>query len=293
MRKPSLKFGFFLSYILLLSTVLISCTTDEDRKKMANETVNIFVKDLDLKNEEALTGAYPSFNKIGKYWILNNFKINDTKLEGNKVTVYASYKRGNTLECSVMFILEEKDSKYIISETKGLSAYYDSDLFNFLKILGCLSDNSNDIEIHEECSLREDTYESTIEELKNDYESKVEIDNSNLSSNYGYYVSGNLIVTNNSDLVVPSGSYNLSIVFINTSRGEGVDKQSVSSFLPDIPSHSTISIPVSYVPINGGNKFGGVFSITNKEPLKKVLNEMVQNLEWNCDKLDGIINSIN
>ena len=78
-----------------------------------------------------MTRAYTSFHKIGKYWILNNFKINDTKLEGNKVTVYASYKRGNTLECSLMFILEEKDSKYIISETKGLSAHYDSNLCYF------------------------------------------------------------------------------------------------------------------------------------------------------------------
>ena len=115
------------------------------------------------------------------------------------------------------------------------------------------------------------------------------VDNSNLSANGGYYVSGNLLVTNNSDFEIPPSAYTIYIGFINTKTLSGVDKQPVQRIYPTIQPHQSVSIPVNYVRINGGNKFGGLFTITNTNALKSILNKTVLNLHWDCSKIDNII----
>ncbi len=273
---------------VLVFFVFYSCKTDADRIETAKKTVELFVKDLDLKNQKSIEKTYPNFNKIGKYWILSNFKINDTKIDGSEITVYGTYKKGNQIEKPIMFVLVESGSNYKIIKSKGLTAYYDSEVYDFLINLGCLTDESDDLMIQEECSKREYTYESTIEALKSDIESKVSIDNSNLSSNSGYYVSGNILLTNNSDFEIPSSCYSIDIGFINSRTLSGVDKQPVQGINPTIQPHQTVSIPITYVPINGGNKFGGIFTITNTIPLKRILNNIILNLNWDCSKIDDI-----
>ena len=274
-----------LSFLLLL--MLFSCKSDSDRIESAIETVNIFVSDLDLKNSNSIKKNYPKFDEIGKYWILNNFKINDSKINGDAITVYCSYLMRNQINKPLMFVLMEFDSEYKIVESKGLSAYYETEIYDCLINLGCINYNSNDVEIEKECSKREYIYNSTIEVLKSELESKVSIDNSNLSTNGGYYVSGNLIVTNYSDFTIPSAAYRMSIGFINTNTKTGTDKQVISSFSPNIPPKGTVSIPVTYVPINGGNKLGGIFEIDNVDALKKVFNETAILLNWDCSKFDN------
>lgn len=274
------------SLFLLLN--LYSCKTDSDKIKNANETVEIFVRDLEMKNTALLNKTYPKFKEIGEYWVLSSFKIDDTKIDGNQITVYGKYKKGNQVQTPIMFILKEFGSEYRITDSKGLSTYYETEIYNFLLNLGCIDNNSGDIEIEKECSKREYLYNSTVEALKSELESLISIDNSNLSSNNGYYVSGNLIVTNNSDFTIPSAAYRMSIGFINTNSSKGVDKQVISDFYPNIPSHESVSIPVTYVPINGGNKFGGIFEIHNSDQLKKVLNEQVSLLKWDCSGFDNL-----
>ena len=282
------KLNFTLVPFTLVFLIFYSCKTDADRIKTASKTVELFVKDLELKNQSSLEKTYPSFNKLSKYWILSSFKINDTKIEGKEITVYGTYKKSNQFEKPIMFVLVESGSNYIIIKSKGFTAYYDSEVYDFLIKMGCLTDESDDLMIQEECSKREYDYESTIEALKSDIESKASIDNSNLSSNHGYYVSGNLLVTNNSDFEIPSSSYTIYIGFINSRTQTGVDKQIVQGFNPNIQPHQTVSIPVRYVSINGGNKFGGIFTITNTVQLKKILNKTMLNLNWDCSKINDI-----
>lgn len=282
MKIQILNFGIFTMLLLAFS----SCKSDEQRINDAKKTVELFIKDLELKNQSAIKKTYPDFDKIGGYWILSDFKINNSKIEGDKITIYGNYKRGNKFEEPIMFVLKEMGDSYTIIKSKGISAYFDSDIYNFLVTLGCLTDDSDDVEVQRECLKREYTYESAIESLKSEIESKIEISNSNLSSNYGYYVSGNLLVTNNSDFEIPSSAYSIYIGFVNSRTRMGVDKQIVSGFKPTISPHQTVSIPVSYVPINGGNKFGGLLNITNTSSLKKVFNQTVSNLNWDCSKID-------
>jgi hypothetical protein len=273
----------------LVIFIFYSCKTDSDRIEAANKTVDLFVKDLELKNQSSINKTYPSFSKLGQYWILSGFKINDTKIDGNEISIYGTYKRGNQIERPIMFVLVESGNNYKIIRSKGLTAYYDSEIYDFLINLGCLSNESDDLIIEKECSKREYVYESTIEAIKNDIENKVFIDNSNLSANGGYYVSGNLLVTNNSDFEIPPSAYTIYIGFINTKTLSGVDKQPVQRIYPTIQPHQSVSIPVNYVRINGGNKFGGLFTITNTNALKSILNKTVLNLHWDCSKIDNII----
>ena len=93
------------SLFLLLN--LYSCKTDSDKIKNANETVEIFVRDLEMKNTALLNKTYPKFKEIGEYWVLSSFKIDDTKIDGNQITVYGKYKKGNQVQTPIMFILKE------------------------------------------------------------------------------------------------------------------------------------------------------------------------------------------
>jgi hypothetical protein len=286
--NTKITFRYVSCTFALLLFIFYSCKTDADLIESANKTVELFVKDLELKNKKSIEKTYPNFNKIGIYWILSNFKINDTKIDGSEIKVYGTYKKGTQIEKPIMFVLGESGSNYVIKKSKGLTAYYESPIYDFLINLGCLTYESDDLMIQEECSKRENTYQSTIEALKSNIESKVSINNSNLSSNYGYYVSGNLLITNNSDFEIPSSCYSIDIGFINSRTLSGVDKQPVQGINPTIQPHQTVSIPITYVPINGGNKFGGIFKITNTIPLQRIFNNIILNYNWDCSKIDNI-----
>jgi hypothetical protein len=108
-------------------------------------------------------------------------------------------------------------------------------------------------------------YGSMMSQLKEEIEKKITIDNSNLSNNGGYYLSGNVIVTNNTAFTIPASSYKVDMGFIYTRRREGIDRQNVDDFYPSIAPNSSISLEINYMPINGGNKVGDLFSFRVSE----------------------------
>jgi hypothetical protein len=183
-----------------------------------------------------------------------------------------------------MFKIKLINGDYLIQESKGLSGYINSDVYDFLKKIGCISTNFNDIQISQICKENENYYQGLILGTKQHIKENLIFDATNLSQNNGSFISGNIILKNNSKFDIPANSYKVDFGFINTITSSSVDKQTVQGFMPEIPSNSSISIQINYIPINGGNKFGPLFSMYENNSVNTDLNKTIINLGLNCEK---------
>jgi hypothetical protein len=231
-------------------------------------------------------------NKIGDYCNLYNFRIVNSKIIDNEINVYGRFNLGKQIETPILFKLSNYGGEFKIISTRGLSKFYGSEFHEFLKIIGCLDSQSDDAAVNQECASKESVYLSTIQALKTNLESQVTVDNSNLSLNGGYYVSGNLVVKNNSDIDIPSNSYSIYIGFLKYKKGNGF-KESITTLKPHIPAHQAVSIKVNYVEIpssiSNGDKVAGLFEISNPIGLQNTFNQMVRTTNFNCNELDSIL----
>jgi hypothetical protein len=139
--------------MLILLLPIFSCKTDKEKVREANEVVETFVKQIELENYSSADEIYPGFSQMGKYWILYDFNITDSKVEGDKVIVYGKYKQYDKNNESIMFVLEpsENEGTYYITSTKGLSAFFGSNIYLFLRNIRCLEGLETDQQIAEEC----------------------------------------------------------------------------------------------------------------------------------------------
>lgn len=220
-----IKYSFF--YITFL---LVGCDpTDEELLKQAESTVQSFVDELNMENFNSAKELYPDMNKIARYNSLNNFNISSSKFttdEKNEVKIIGNYGKAQNTK-SLQFVLSKKETgAWLIIRSKGLSSYYESSLYNTLKISGCLENIESDASIHETCQKLEPKFESLINDYKKIIENSIlfEKDGSNLSNNFNISISGELMLKNNSNISIPEFSYEIFIIFYD---------------INDNPSHSS------------------------------------------------------
>ncbi len=212
MNKPIKYFIFFLPFLLL------GCgSSDEELLAEAESTVQSFIDELSMQNFNSAKEIYPDLNKVSRYNIPRNFKISSSKFTSdNKKQVkiignYGTDKNSKPLQ----FVLSKNETGiWQINRTKGLSSYYESNLFNILKTSGCLEDIESDASIHQTCHDMEPKFESMVKKYKNDIENSVtfEKNGSNLSNNYDISISGEIMLKNNSNISIPGFSYETYIV---------------------------------------------------------------------------------
>jgi hypothetical protein len=275
---------FYLVSAALVGVVFIVSRNFGDKKEEVNKTVEVFLEDLNMKNYSNIEKRYPDFKKILKHKIISNYKINNVILEGDYYSVYVTNLLDNTGNSNVMFKIKKVNGEYLIQESKGLSAYIGMGVYDFFLNIGCIKSDLNDIDISAYCNDNESKYNSLIEGAKKQINDNVIFNSSNLSQNNGLYITGNLIIKNNSKFNIPANSYNVDFGFINTNTSEAIDRQPIQGFKPEIPSNSTISIQVNYVPINGGNKFGPLFKMKDDELTNNALNKEIIALGLDCEK---------
>ena len=264
-----------------------SCRSDKDRINDAKNIVESFVKDLELENFESIKKTYPNFSSVGKYWILYQFSITETKIENNVVTIYGNYKKGDKEKESIMFVLKENDkNEYFIDKSKGLSAYFGKDLYEFCKKVGCLRGLETDAEIAEACKKRENFFNEMIETYTEKIESCVKLENHNVSNSYGF-VSGDVTVKNNSAINIPAFSYDLYIVLLDNNYNEIFRTKSTSNVY-SIPANGSLTSMINEQSNRGMAKIGVEIKITDDSFLKEQLANPPA--DWDCDFVDAFVN---
>ena len=268
---------YIVSAVLICLLFLGSMIFVEKNKNIEiKKAVEIFLQDLNMSNHDNIEKKYPGFRKILKYRTVKSYEIKNIEPNGDGYTVYVS--------SNVMFKIKLINGDYIIQESKGLSGYLDSDVYDFLKKIGCISANFNDIQISQFCSENENYYKGIISGSKKHIQENLVFNSANLSQNNGSFISGNIILQNNSKFDIPANSYKVDFGFINTITSSSVDRQTVQGFMPEIPSNSSISIQIDYIPINGGNKFGPLFKMYENNAVNIGLNQTIINLGLDCEK---------
>jgi len=274
--------------LLSFSQLLYSCRSDKTRIEEARQVVTTFVKDLELENFESINKVYPSLNKIGKYWLLYKFEITDSKIENSEVTIYGKYFKGGEIEETIMFYLKENsEGKYIIDHTKGLSGYFGTNTYKFLKNVGCLKGLGTDEEIASACKKREVVFTSLVAQASKAQEESVVMENHSVVNSYGY-LSGDITCKNTSDTDIPAFSYDLYILFYDSEGNIIYTEKSPASNVYKIPAHGGISTMVHQPYIRGMSKIGIQIKLIKTDWLEyDIANNPSKAIT--CDKIDEII----
>jgi hypothetical protein len=264
----------YLTLLIIASVTLCSCETDETRTKKSNETVRAFMANLPLDNYEILYKYYPDFERVGKYWKYNKFNIESTSIDETKsASVICSTEFG-----SIFFRLKNLDGSYIITESKGLSAAFNTPLYKYCKNIGCIRANDYDVDIAQICKDKEDEFRALVYEAKESIESNFEISNNNLrirSGGFGQtYVSGEVTVRNNSRFSIPAWKYEVYFHFVN-SNGDIVFTESDRMNFEDIPyGHSlTKSLMVDETSYGAFKKVKAQLKLTSISFIEEVIAE--------------------
>lgn len=246
-------------FVFIITSLFISCKSDKQKIEEAKQVVETFVRDLELENYISANKIYPSFSKIGKYWILYGFHITDTKIDKETVTIYGTYKQFNTETETIMFVLitSEDDGKYLIEKTKGLSSYFGSDEYQFFKNIGCLRGIETDEEIAKACKSRIKKYDYLVANLKNEIEKSINDQMQFIKDQTEYF--GNkkqywkIVYNYSSTFSIPGDSYEIDMleVYWNDDRslkstGNYVPINNVGTLYPNTSMNLSLSNPPEY-----------------------------------------------
>lgn len=209
--------------ILSLPLFLLSCgPSDEEMLIKGESVVQSFVDELNMQNFNSAREIYPEMSKISRYKIPQNFNISSSKFTSDNKTEIKIIGNYGTAENTkpMQFVVSNKENSYWkIIRSKGLSYYYESNLYNVLKTSGCLEDIESDASIHETCQILEPKFESLVSKYKEIIENSISFERSgsNLSNSYDISISGELMLKNNSNISVPGFSYEIYVVFYDRS----------------------------------------------------------------------------
>ncbi|MFN5135600.1 MAG: hypothetical protein ACK5DG_09815 [Chitinophagaceae bacterium] len=212
--------------LLTLSVGLHSCETDKSRMAKCNAIVQSFIANLPLDNYEILYKNYPDFQKVKRYWKVNDFKITNATIDDDKTVsiIGTSRQLGN-----ILFNLKEINGKYFITNSKGLASVFNTPLYKYCKKIGCIGLNDYDKDISQTCSDKEDEFKSLVYQIKNNIQENVMVQNHNLSISFGY-VSGDVTVKNYSRFSIPGRGYELYYHFLNNNGDIVFTKKEILNF---------------------------------------------------------------
>lgn len=274
--------------IFCLTLILVGCgPSDKELLRNAESTVQSFIDELNMQNFNSANDIYPEMSKISRYKIPKNFKVSSSKFTSankNEVKIIGNYGAADNTK-SMQFVLSKKESNtWEIIKSKGLSSYYESNLYNILKTSGCLTDIESDASIHQTCKNLEPKFESLVNEFKNDLENSIafEKNGSNLSNSYNVYISGELMLKNNSNISIPRFSYEIYIVFYD--RNNNPSHSSKHQFTEDpILANDYHQITVYSMDYHRDyRKYSAVVKITNDQFIRSYL---ARQGNLNCSEL--------
>jgi len=253
---------------IIVLLMFSSCETEEQKIKKAEDIVKKFVSNLPFDNYSILSSIYPDFSDIETYWKLNTIDIISSNLnEDGKIAIVGSSGRHQ-----ILFELESLNNKYLITNSKGLSSDYDSNLYKFCKRIGCIGTSEYDKDISKICKKKKHEFESLLDILKTRIENRTKIENQTLSKSFGM-VSGDVTIKNYSRFTIPGSTYEIYVKYLN-SKGEVVftSNESLSNF-KSIPYNQSKTIHVFENNSSGFRKVDVQLKLTSTNFLEKVIAE--------------------
>ncbi|MBG7610825.1 hypothetical protein IU405_01010, partial [Polaribacter sp. BAL334] len=231
--------------ITLFPFILMGCESDEQKKQKAQEVVNALISNIQIDNYESIYEYYPSFKDwVGKYWKYKSIAITSTILkEDGSIEIFANSNSDDQL----FFLLEKIEGNYKVLKSKGLSSYFNSNIYKYCKNIGCIGINESDVDIGRICKNNETDFNYLVRSIKNRIEDKFRLENQSLAKHGGYgiplYVTGDIIVKNYSRFTLPRYSYDIYIKFLNSNDKE-LYKFKYRSNFSDIPFNSSESLSI-------------------------------------------------
>lgn len=235
-----------LPYYFIILLLLSSCETEEQKKEKAQEVVQALISNIQVDNYESIYEYYPRFKEWkGKYWKYSSVEISSTMLKDDgTVEIFAKTNNNNQL----YFLLDKIDGNYKVLKSKGLSGYFNSNLYKYCKNIGCIGTNETDLDIGRICEENEFDFKFLTNEIKNVIERNTKLENQTLNKaggSYGLqlYVSGDLIVKNYSRFTLPGYSYDIYINFLDN-NDEVVLRYKYYSNFSEIPYNSSETLHI-------------------------------------------------
>jgi hypothetical protein len=256
--------------VILFTIFFISCESDKIRKEKSEEIVKSFIANLTLDNYDLLYKYYPDFQKVKRYWEIDDFKITSTTIDEDKsISIIGTSKLGN-----ILFNLKSKDGKYIITDSKGLASVFNSPIYKYCKKIGCIGTSDYDKDISQICSDKQDDFNTLVYKVKNNIESNFTIQNNNLEINYGY-VSGNVTVKNNSRFSIISRNYEIYYHFLNSSGQIVYTKKEMANY-QTIPFGQSVTEHLFESNSDGFSKIKVELKIISTDFIEEIIAENIE-----------------
>ena len=196
--------------VLIIVTLfsLFSCESEETKLNKAKEVVKLFASSTTFDDEEKMRLYYPNKVEIkGSYLVLKDFEIIGASLTDNIISVI-----GRSQGREISFDVKKESGKYIIIRSKGLSMFFNSNLYKYCRQIGCIKEGDYDVEISKIC------HENQLQ-----FEEGVRLENHSVK-NDGYYISGDITYKNYSRFGIPASTYKLYIEYLNN-KGDIIFKE--------------------------------------------------------------------
>ncbi len=199
--------------VLIIVTLfsLFSCESEETKLNKAKEVVKLFASSTAFDDKEKMYLHYPNIKEIkGRYLVLRNFEIIEASLNDNIVSVI-----GKSQGREIFFDVKKESGKYIIIRSKGLSMFFNSNLYKYCLQIGCIKEGDYDAEISKICNDKEPDFYILVESIKYIIEKSVGLENHTVREGYLNDISGDITYRNYSNYTIPSGTYNLYVKYMD------------------------------------------------------------------------------
>ena len=275
-----------LLYLLTFSILITSCKSDEEKIKEANILIEKFANEVALQNFSAANKLYPKFKLLDRFWSLNNFSIDNTTIENDgSVCVYGSFSKYTIKNREdIKFILKDNGNGLKIIDSKGLSSYYNSSLFEYCKLKGYLSDNITDGSIDSDISIAKTCKEHLLDlqlllnKCARYVNEMVVMNKQQTTIQAGYFgdsYSGTISITNNTGFDLDNDSFDFNIYWYK--NGVQTDANRIE-FLYHIGAYKTVNHQIHYGSLaSRARTFRFGVTIKNEDSFA---NEIVRKLDY-------------
>ena len=238
-----------------LTLLLVSCKSDEEKIKDANAVVEKFVHEILLENFDAANSIYPKFQKLGEYWIPREFEIENTMIESDgSISIYGSYEKfAPKRKEELKFIIKDIGKGLQIINSKGLSTYYNSPLFEYCKRKGFLDANDTeensidyDGQIAKICQEHKFELELLVDRCARFVSENVVMNKQQTTLQLGYFndsYSGTISIINNTGFDISNSSFDFNIYWFK--GGIQSDVHNIQ-YLYQINAFTTINHEINY-----------------------------------------------
>ena len=228
---------------IVLATVLYSCQEFKS-KAVVNDFVDLVIK----KDFEGAQKYYPNFHYIISILPFDKFKITSSEYKNGIVTVSGISSNGNLL-----FELKKHKGKWLILNTKGLSPFRETPLYQYCISRGFINNGDDDAQVSQTCKQKEEDFKLIKVMAKNMMEECIILESSSLENFLGL-ITGKITIKNKSEITFPAYSYNLYLLFCDSNGKTVLTLEENQTNYEGINAYEMKSIPI-YETLNSNNSY--------------------------------------